>query len=186
MWSTHFSFLVGREVKMAMYVTANGLRRLYMVRKNTQVKPLKKDLPVYPISVAARLLNLHPRTLRIYEDEGLIKPDRVGNRRLYSANDITWVGCLRKMIHDEGISIPGIKKLLRFATCYEIADCPDRISCSCDAVVDRVIPRGLRLAGDDAGSRETREKEMAVRSSERKSGKGLGKAAPKKRDRKID
>ena len=102
---------------MIIHMPTNGLRSLYMVRKKTQVKPLKKDLPVYPIGVASKLLDLHPRTLRIYEEEGLIKPERVGNRRLYSANDITWVGCLRKMIHDDGISIPGIKKLLRFATC---------------------------------------------------------------------
>ena len=115
-----------------------------MVRKRPSVEPLKKDLPIYPIGVAAKLLDVHPRTLRIYEDEGLIKPHRSGNRRLYSTNDITWIGCLRRMIHDDGISIPGIKKLLRYATCYEISDCPENIHCSCDAVVDRAIPRSLR------------------------------------------
>ena len=62
-----------------------------MARKKTSVEPIKNDLPVYPISVASRLLNVHPRTLRIYEEEGLIKPERRGDRRLYSQNDITWV-----------------------------------------------------------------------------------------------
>ncbi len=157
-----------------------------MVRKKTQVKPLKKDLPVYPIGVAAKLLNLHPRTLRIYEDEGLIKPERVGNRRLYSANDITWVGCLRKMIHDDGISIPGIKKLLRFATCYEIADCPDEINCNCDAVIDRAIPRKLRLAGDTVVENKAKKEEAKDRKQKRKVLNEQGKKDSKNRDQKVE
>ena len=131
-----------------------------MARKKSQVEPLRKDLPIYPIGVAAKLLDVHPRTLRIYEDEGLIKPAREGNRRLYSTNDITWIGCLRKLIHDEGISIAGIKKLLRYATCYEIADCPKEIHCTCDAVVDKAIPRSLRVAGD--AEQEVRAKERDI------------------------
>ena len=134
-----------------------------MVRKKPNIEPIKKDLPVYPIGVAAKLLDVHPRTLRIYEDEGLIKPTRAGNRRLYSANDLTWIGCLRRLIHDEGISIPGIKKLLRYATCHEIADCPKEIHCTCDAVVDRAIPRSLHLAGDPEAERKAKERDIAAR-----------------------
>ncbi len=134
-----------------------------MVRKKPSVEPIKKDLPIYPIGVAARLLDVHPRTLRIYEDEGLINPTRVGNRRLYSANDLTWIGCLRRLIHDEGISIPGILKLLRYATCYEITECPSAIHCTCDAVVDRAIPRTLRLAGDALAERKAKEQDIAAR-----------------------
>ena len=134
-----------------------------MVRKKPNIEPIKKDLPVYPIGVAAKLLDVHPRTLRIYEDEGLIKPTRAGNRRLYSANDLTWIGCLRRLIHDEGISIPGIRKLLRYATCHEIADCPKEIHCTCDAVVDRAIPRSLHLAGDPEAERKAKERDIAAR-----------------------
>lgn len=134
-----------------------------MARNKSQVEPLRKDLPVYPIGVAAKLLDVHPRTLRIYEDEGLIKPAREGNRRLYSANDITWIGCLRRLIHDEGISIPGIKKLLRYATCHEIADCPEEIHCNCDAVVDKAIPKSLRLAGDAREEKKAKERDIAAR-----------------------
>lgn len=151
-----------------------------MVRKRPQVEPIKSDLPIYPISVAAKLLDVHPRTLRIYEDEGLIKPERSGNRRLYSANDIQWVGCLRKMIHDDGISIPGIKKLLRYATCYEIAECPEKTHCNCDAVVDRAIPRSLRLAGNVAEEQKAKEKDVAMREKELETKE---KATPK--DRKV-
>lgn len=151
-----------------------------MVRKKPQVEPLRKDLPIYPIGVAAKLLDVHPRTLRIYEDEGLIKPAREGNRRLYSTNDITWVGCLRKLIHDEGISIPGIKRLLRYATCYEIADCPKEIHCTCDAVVDKAIPRSLRLAGDAEGERKAKERDIAARKQSEVSEK-----KEKSKDRKV-
>ncbi len=138
-----------------------------MVRKKTEVQPIRRDLAIYPISVAARLLAVHPRTLRIYEEEGLIKPERTGNRRLYSANDLTWIGCLRRLIHDEGISIPGIKKLLRYATCYEMADCPKEVQCTCDAVVDRAIPRGLRVLAGPEEERDAREKEVVVRKEAR-------------------
>ena len=134
-----------------------------MAKKKMPVEPIRNDLPVYPIGVAARLLNVHPRTLRIYEDEGLIRPERQGERRLYSQNDITWIGCLRSMIHDEGISIPGIKKLLQFASCYEISDCSKEKHCTCDAVVDRALPRSLRLAGDVEAEQEAREKERRAR-----------------------
>lgn len=134
-----------------------------MVRKKPRVEPLKKDLPIYPIGVAAKLLDVHPRTLRIYEDEQLIKPARVGNRRLYSTNDLTWIGCLRRLIHDEGISIPGIRKLLRYATCYEIADCPEETHCTCDAVVDKAVPRSLRLAGDALEEKKAKDKDIAAR-----------------------
>ncbi|WP_457576202.1 MerR family transcriptional regulator [Desulfomarina sp.] len=134
-----------------------------MVRKKIQVKPIRNDLPIYPISVAAKLLNVHPRTLRIYESEGLVKPARTGSKRLYSPNDITWIGCLRKLIHDEGISIPGIRKLLKFATCYEIGDCPEEIHGICEAVVDRAVPRSLRLAGDPVGEMLAKEKDREIR-----------------------
>jgi MerR family transcriptional regulator/heat shock protein HspR len=119
--------------------------------------------------VAAKLLDVHPRTLRIYEDEGLIKPIREGNRRLYSTNDITWIGCLRGLIHNEGISIPGIKKLLRYATCHEIADCPKEIHCTCDAVVDKAVPRSLRLAGDAEAERRAKERDIAARKKSQES-----------------
>lgn len=145
-----------------------------MVNKKKPVEPLRKDMPVYTIGVASQLLDVHPRTLRIYEDEGLIKPHRQGARRLYSPNDVQWISCLRSLIHDQGISIPGIRKLLRFATCYEISDCPEKIHCNCDAVVDRVIPKRVRLVsdhvGEDLAGRAEREERRLTR-LRKKSGK---------------
>ena len=86
---------------------------------------MNDDLPVYPMGVAAHILNLHPRTLRIYEAEGLITPKRQGGKRMFSKNDLERIECLRKLIHEENISIPGIKKLLDFAPCWKLKNCPE-------------------------------------------------------------
>lgn len=150
-----------------------------MAPKKKTMEPVSKDLPLYPIGVAARLLDVHPRTLRIYEDEGLINPHRQGPRRMFSQNDLQWIACLRSAIHDQGISIPGIKKLLRYATCYEIVECPEQVSCNCDAVVDRVIPRRLRLLGDREAEERITEEERKQRSQERKEGDAARKSPRK-------
>jgi len=134
-----------------------------MVRKKVEIQPITAESPVYSIGVAAQILNVHPRTLRIYEDEGLIKPIRKSNRRFFSQNDITWIGCIRNMIHNEGISIPGIRKLLRFAPCWEITDCPREICESCTARVDNAVPRTLRVAGDTEAEKRAKEQEIALR-----------------------
>ncbi|MFZ5774383.1 MAG: MerR family transcriptional regulator [Thermodesulfobacteriota bacterium] len=78
---------------------------------------------LFTISTAAALLALHPRTLRNYEKAGLIKPARRGAWRYYSRNDLTWIRCLFEMIHCRGISIAAIVKLLRYAPCWEVAEC---------------------------------------------------------------
>ncbi|MBT8345211.1 MAG: MerR family transcriptional regulator [Desulfofustis sp.] len=141
--------------------------------KKVEVQPITPETPVYSIGVAAQILGVHPRTLRIYEDEGLIKPARKGNRRFFSANDITWIGCIRKMIHDEGISIPGIKKLLRYAPCWEITDCPKEVCEACTASVDTAVPKTLRLTGDAEAEVKAKQQDIAKR--QQNGGVGNGK-----------
>ncbi|MBU0484289.1 MAG: MerR family transcriptional regulator [Proteobacteria bacterium] len=101
---------------------------------------MESSKPIYPISVAARLLSVHPRTLRIYEEEGLLKPVRQGNKRFFSNDDIDWVRCLRNLIHEQGISIPGVKKLLDLTPCWEIKNCPVETRKNCSAFVDNSVP----------------------------------------------
>ena len=101
---------------------------------------LDKNEPIYPISVAAKLLGLHPRTLRVYEEEGLINPARQGNKRYYSQDDVEWISCLRHLIHEEGISIPGIKRLLDLTPCWEIKKCPPERREKCTAFANKVVP----------------------------------------------
>ncbi len=134
-----------------------------MARKRSEIQPMRPDVPVYPIGVAARLLNVHPRTLRIYEAEGLIEPAHVGSRRMFSANDIQWITCLRTLIHEEGVSIPGIKKLLQYAPCWEIAECPPEVHSCCEARVDRAVPRVPHKVGDAASLQKAKEVDVAKR-----------------------
>jgi MerR family transcriptional regulator, heat shock protein HspR len=68
--------------------------------------------PVYVISVAATLVAAHPRTLRIYEDEGLVCPARTPtNIRLYSDEDIRRITWIRHLTRDRGVNLAGIKLL---------------------------------------------------------------------------
>jgi len=135
-----------------------------MARKRTEIQAIRSDVPIYPIGVAAKLLNVHPRTLRIYEKEGLVKPALVGNRRMFSADDIQWITCLRTFIHEEGISIPGLKKLLNFIPCWDVAGCPVAIHERCLARVDRAVPRTLHPVGDVAARLEAKERDRLKKS----------------------
>ncbi|MEO6207594.1 MAG: MerR family transcriptional regulator [Candidatus Limnocylindrales bacterium] len=70
------------------------------------------ERPVYVISVAASIVSVHPRTLRIYEDEGLISPARTPtNIRLYSENDIRRVLWIRHLTQERGVNLAGIRIL---------------------------------------------------------------------------
>jgi MerR family transcriptional regulator/heat shock protein HspR len=70
------------------------------------------ERPVYVISVAATLVRAHPRTLRIYEDEGLLCPARTpSNIRLYSENDIRRLLWIRHLTRERGVNLAGIRIL---------------------------------------------------------------------------
>jgi MerR family transcriptional regulator/heat shock protein HspR len=70
------------------------------------------ERPVYVISVAASIVSVHPRTLRIYEDEGLIAPARTpSNIRLYSENDIRRILWIRHLTQNRGVNLAGVRIL---------------------------------------------------------------------------
>lgn len=69
--------------------------------------------PVYNISIAAELVGVHPRTLRIYEETGLVIPARTeGNTRLFSNADIEVLQRIRFLIQEMGLNIAGVKIIL--------------------------------------------------------------------------
>ena len=71
-----------------------------------------KDKPLYMISVAAELTGMHPQTLRVYEQKGLVTPGRSrGNTRLYSQGDIERLNLVSKLT-DEGINLAGVVRIL--------------------------------------------------------------------------
>ncbi len=102
-------------------------------------KMISQDEPIFTIGMAAKILEVHQRTLRNYEDSGLVKPARRGKWRYYSMRDIKWIECLREMIHEHGISINAVKKLLAYTPCWNIIDCPFEKRQRCSAFFSNTL-----------------------------------------------
>jgi MerR family transcriptional regulator, heat shock protein HspR len=76
--------------------------------------PLEQDL--YFISVAARMLGMHPQTLRKYERLGLVQPTRtIGSMRLYSHEELERLKIIKRLVDDGGINLAGVQRLLSIA-----------------------------------------------------------------------
>jgi MerR family transcriptional regulator/heat shock protein HspR len=72
------------------------------------------DRPRYMISVAAELVGMHPQTLRIYENKGLINPKRTtGNTRLYSEADLERLRLIQRLTTELGLNLAGVEVVLR-------------------------------------------------------------------------
>ena len=69
--------------------------------------------PRYIISIAAELASCHPRTLRIYEEEGLLRPQRRNNLRLYSEADIQRVRIIRFLTRRQRVNLAGVRVILQ-------------------------------------------------------------------------
>jgi len=76
--------------------------------------------PVYPISIAAELAGVHPRTLYMYEKQQLLIPARRGTWRFYSEDDLAWIRVIRFLLHEGGINIAGLQRLLALIPCTEL------------------------------------------------------------------
>jgi MerR family transcriptional regulator/heat shock protein HspR len=68
----------------------------------------------YMISVAAELVGMHPQTLRIYEQRGLVRPKRTaGNTRLYSESDLERLRLIQRLTTELGLNLAGVEHVLR-------------------------------------------------------------------------
>lgn len=82
--------------------------------------------PLFVISVAARLVEMHPQTLRKYEREGLIAPSRTsGNLRLYSDRDIERLRQVKFLVEQRGLNLAGVQLALELT--QQIQDLRARI-----------------------------------------------------------
>ena len=100
--------------------------------------------PVYVISVAASIVAAHPRTLRIYEDEGLVCPARTpSNIRLYSDEDIRRITWIRHLTRERGVNLAGIRLL------FELEE---RLGAR---ILERLYDEGTRTAAEASASPET-------------------------------
>ena len=118
--------------------------------------------PVYVISVAASLVRVHPRTLRIYEDEGLVCPARTPtNIRLYSEEDIRRVLWIRHLTQARGVNLAGVRILFELEerlgarileTLFDEANANEPAEVRQAAQTERPIPSTKAGPGQDAPS----------------------------------
>jgi MerR family transcriptional regulator/heat shock protein HspR len=84
-------------------------------RKSTHSRelPIAEDKGVFMISVAAELAGMHPQTLRIYEERGLIKPARSPKQtRLYSQRDVERLRRIQQLTTEFGMNLAGVERVL--------------------------------------------------------------------------
>jgi MerR family transcriptional regulator/heat shock protein HspR len=78
------------------------------------------DSDLYFISVAARMLGMHPQTLRKYERLGLVQPSRtIGSLRLYSREELERLKAIKRLVGDGGINLAGVQRLMSIAEVVE-------------------------------------------------------------------
>ena len=71
------------------------------------------DRPRYMISIAAELVGMHPQTLRIYENKGLVSPKRTrGNTRLYSEADLERLRLIQRLTTELGLNLAGVEAVI--------------------------------------------------------------------------
>ena len=79
-------------------------------------KTMGLDQHLYFISVAARMLGMHPQTLRKYERLGLVQPSRtIGSMRLYSREELERLKLIKRLVDDGRINLAGVQRLLSIA-----------------------------------------------------------------------
>lgn len=92
-------------------------------RRPAPFGPRRRDeltRPRYIISIAAELASCHPRTLRIYEEEGLLRPIRRNNLRLYSEADIQRVRIIRFLTRRQRVNLAGVRVILQLEAAGKI------------------------------------------------------------------
>jgi MerR family transcriptional regulator/heat shock protein HspR len=81
--------------------------------KRGRKEPKKEPRQYYHISSVAKMYDIHPQTLRLYEREGLIAPSRSeGNTRLYSAEDLKRLELVLNLIRELGVNLAGVEVIL--------------------------------------------------------------------------
>ncbi len=104
--------------------------------KSQGLRQITADRPIFTLSVAADLLGLHPRTLRIYEEKKLVVPARTdGNRRRYSQMDIEKFQAIRLLTRG-GVNLEGVRIIL------EMTEELTRLGGDPTAIIERNLQNG--------------------------------------------
>ena len=69
--------------------------------------------PVYMIGIASELIGVHPQTLRMYEQKGLLRPRKsIKNTRLYSQEDVDLGRHIQRLTQELGMNLAGVRKVI--------------------------------------------------------------------------
>lgn len=118
---------------------------------------VETDRGVFMISVAARLANMHPQTLRVYESRGLIEPQRSPKgTRLYSQEDVERLKRIQEMTAELGLNLAGVDRVLRLE--QEIDEMHARI----EEIELQALQTQVRLAEELEQVRRSFRAELAV------------------------
>ena len=96
--------------------------------------------PVYPISIASELLDIHQQTLRIYENKGMVIPSRRNTRRFYSNQDLNWIRTIRFLLHEKRVCLTGLQRMLGLIPCWEVLGCASDVKKACPRSKERSNP----------------------------------------------
>ena len=82
-----------------------------------------ENTPMYTIGIVAELLGVHQETLRIWERNNLISPQRKNTQRLYSNNDLKKLKFIKKLLDNDGLNLAGVRQLIEFYPCWWKENC---------------------------------------------------------------
>ena len=102
-----------------------------MHRKKTK-DATDRNSSKYSISTVSREVDLSQKTIRQYEKMGLVKPRREPrtNNRIFSDFDIAQILQISHLIHNEGFTLPCLKRLVQLAPCWNVFNCDAKEDCS--------------------------------------------------------
>jgi len=84
------------------------------------MKSQDKKQPLFMISVVSKMLGVHPQTLRLYEREGLVMPQRTKRTRLYSQEDVERLAMIIRLTRELGVNRAGVDIILRLKHRLEV------------------------------------------------------------------
>jgi len=82
-----------------------------------------EDKGLYTIGTVAELIGEHPETLRVWERNDLLRPDREGYQRKYSNNDLKRLKFIKFLMNEKGLNIAGVKQLSSMYSCWYKRSC---------------------------------------------------------------
>ncbi|GGL69511.1 MerR family transcriptional regulator [Deinococcus aerolatus] len=121
-----------------------------------------KHRPVYVISVAAELVDMHPQTLRLYERKGLIRPGRSsGKTRLYSERDIEHLREIRRLTQELGVNLAGVEEVMRLQ--HELDDLQGEFEAEITRIEDELRDRASsRVLPSSEGRTDPKDRPVYV------------------------